>query len=61
VNEPEAVRENGAFESLTNSTSSGTPIPLHYGMPRVSGQFLSGYVDSTQHGKNDLIKVRDKF
>ena len=61
VNEPEAVRENGAFESLTNSTSSGTPIPLHYGMPRVSGQFLSGYIDSTQHGKNDLIKVRDKF
>lgn len=61
VGEPEAVREAGAFESLTNSTSSGTPIPLHYGMPRVSGQFLSGYIDSTEHGKNDVIKVGDKF
>ena len=57
----EAVRENGAFGPLTNSTTSGTPVALHYGMPRVSGQFLSGYIDATSHGKNDIIKVGDKF
>jgi predicted phage tail protein len=61
ASESEAIRENGAFGPLTNSTSSGTPVPLHYGMPRVSGQFLSGYIDSTEHGKNDVVKVGDKF
>jgi predicted phage tail protein len=59
--ESEAVRENGLFNGLTNSTSSGTPIPLHYGMPRVSGQFLSGYIDSVEHGKSDIVKVGDQF
>lgn len=57
----EAVRENGMFGSLTNSTTSGTPISLHYGMPRVSGQFLSGYIESTEHGKSEIVKVGDNF
>lgn len=56
-----STREGGAFGSLTNSTESGTPIALHYGQVRVAGQMLSGYIDSDDHGKNDVIKVEDKF
>ena len=54
-------RQGGMFGSLTNSTQSGTPIPLHYGLVRVAGQMLSGYIDSDDHGKNDVIRVEDKF
>ena len=56
-----STRQGGMFGSLTNSTESGTPISLHYGQVRVAGQMLSGYIDSDDHGKNDVIKVRDKF
>lgn len=56
-----STRSGGAFGSLANSTKSGTPIALHYGLVRVAGQMLSGYVDSDDHGKNDVIKVEDKF
>ena len=56
-----STRQAGAFGSLTNSTQSGTPIALHYGQVRVAGQMLSGYVDSDDHGKNDVIRVEDKF
>ena len=56
-----STRQAGAFGSLTNSTQSGTPIALHYGQVRVAGQMLSGYIDSDDHGKNDVIKVEDKF
>ena len=47
--------------SITNSTQSGTPIALHYGLVRVGGQFVSGYVESEEHGKNDIVNVGDKF
>ena len=56
-----STRAGGAFGSLTNSTQSGTPIALHYGQVRVAGQMLSGYIDSDDHGKNDVISVEDKF
>ena len=56
-----STRAGGAFGPLTNSTQSGTPIALHYGLVRVAGQMLSGYVDSDDHGKNDVIKLEDKF
>jgi predicted phage tail protein len=56
-----STREGGMFGSLTNSTESGTPIALHYGYVRVAGQMLSGYIESDDHGKNDVIAVRDKF
>lgn len=56
-----STRENGMFGSLTNTSESGTPIPLVYGHFRVAGQFLSGYIDSEQHGKNDVVNVGDKF
>ena len=56
-----STRQNGMFGSLTNTSTSGTPVPLHYGQVRVAGQFLSGYINSTEHGKNDVIKVGDQF
>ena len=56
-----STRQAGAFGPLTNSTQSGTPIALHYGQVRVAGQMLSGYIDSDDHGKNDVIRVEDKF
>lgn len=55
------TRENGMFGSLTNTSTSGTPVPLHYGQVRVSGQFLSGYINTETHGKSDTIKVGDQF
>lgn len=55
------TRENGMFGSLTNTSTSGTPVPLHYGQVRVAGQFLSGYINSEEHGKNDVINVGDQF
>lgn len=56
-----STRQNGMFGSLTNTMESGTPIALQYGMIRVAGQMLSGYIDSDEHGKNDVVNVEDKF
>jgi len=56
-----STRQAGAFGSLTNTTENGTPIPLIYGQHRVAGHMLSGYIDSEDHGKNDVIRVGDKF
>jgi len=61
VQEESAVRENGMFGSLKNSTQSGTPIALHYGLVRVSGHLLSGYLDTEVHGKNKVVKVSNFF
>ena len=57
----QSTRQNGMFGNLTNTLESGTPIPLQYGLVRVAGQMLSGYIDSDEHGKNDVVKVEDKF
>lgn len=39
----ESSRDNDAFGSLVNTTSSGTPVALHYGLVRVAGQLITGY------------------
>ena len=39
----ENSRDNDAFGSLVNTTGSGTPVALHYGLVRVSGHLVSGY------------------
>ena len=57
----QSTRQNGMFGNLTNTMESGTPIPLQYGLVRVAGQMLSGYIDSDQHGKTDVVKVEEKF
>jgi len=53
--------QNDAFGSLTNSTASGTPIALNYGLMRAGGQFLSGYIVSSQHAQNDAPSVASIF
>ena len=55
------VRQNDMFGSLKSTISSGTPIPLVYGLHRVSGHLISGYLDTTVHGKNDPTKVSERF
>lgn len=57
----ENARQNDMFGSLKNTTSSGTPVPLIYGQFRVAGQLISGFIDTTEHGKSANIKVSDKF
>jgi len=56
-----ARTENNMFNSLQNSTESGTPIALNYGMTRVSGQFVSGYLHTTAHGKGNDPAVQSLF
>lgn len=53
----ESTRENDAFGSLVNSTNSGTPVALHYGLVRVAGQLISGYVSTVNHGRNQEVDV----
>jgi len=48
---------NNMFGSLKNTTESGTPIPMHYGLVRVAGQFISGYIQTTNHSKGALVSV----
>lgn len=53
----EQTRQNDMFGSLTNSTTVGTPVALHYGQVRVAGQMISGYISSVPHGKNQSVNV----
>ncbi len=57
----EARRENDMFGPLQNTTDSGTSIPLIYGSTRVAGQLISGYLDVSEHGKNDTVSVSNSF
>lgn len=56
-----ARTENNMFGALQNSTEAGASIPLHYGMTRVSGQFVSGYLHTTQHGRGNDPSVQSIF
>lgn len=53
--------ENNAFGSLTNSTNSDNSVQMLYGMHRIGGQLVSGYVKTRDHGKNDIIEVGEEF
>lgn len=44
----ESSRDNDMFGSLVNTTSSGIPIPINYGLVRVAGQLISGYVKTIE-------------
>lgn len=55
------VRQNNMFGSLKNTIDSGVSIPLIYGQHRVAGQFISGYLESIDHGKNDDVTVSEQF
>lgn len=55
------VRQNNMFGSLQNTIDSGVSIPLIYGQHRVAGQFISGYLESIDHGQNDDVTVLEQF
>jgi len=55
------IRQNDMFGGLVNTINSGTPIPLIYGLHRVAGQLISGYLDTVDHGKDDTITVQSRF
>lgn len=55
------IRTNDMFGSLQNTVDSGTPIPLIYGLHRVPGQLISGYLDTVDHGRSDNITVASRF
>lgn len=57
----QAVRANNMFGGLQNTIDSGTPIPLIYGMHRLTGQLISGYLDTVDHGRDDVITVESRF
>ena len=53
--------ENSLFASTMNTTQSGIPVGINYGMTRTGGQFISGYVKTLNHGKGDTINVSGEF
>ena len=53
--------ENDMFGSLINSTTSGTPVSINYGLFRLGGQFLSGYVLSAQHDRDNAPTIESYF
>lgn len=56
-----ARAENNIFGSLANSTDSRSTVGLIYGLHRIGGQFVSGYVKTRDHGKEDVIQVGEEF
>ena len=55
----ETSRDNDAFGSLVNTTASGTPIALHYGLVRVGGQLISGYTKTVEVPQGQQITMND--
>ena len=53
--------ENNMFGSLKNTSTAGTPILLNYGLFRIGGQFLSGYILSQQHAQDSAPSVQSIF
>jgi len=53
--------ENNLFTGLTSTVNSGVPVGMRYGMTRIGGHLVSGYIKTFNHGKNDLIKVSEQF
>lgn len=53
----ETRRNNDKFDGLQNTINSNQPVNLIYGSSRVSGQLISGYINSISHNKDDIILV----
>lgn len=51
--------ENNMFSSLRNTIDSGTFVPVNYGMPRVAGQLITGYIKTINHSKGFKVSVSD--
>lgn len=61
TNSSQQRRNNDMFDSFENSTDPNTSIPLVYGRTRVSGQLLSGHLETITHGESDTVYVKDVF
>ena len=55
----ETSRDNNAFGSLVNTTNSGIPVALHYGLDRVAGQLISGYTKTIRKADGDDVGLSD--
>ena len=53
--------ENNLFTGLTNTINSNIPVGIRYGMTRIGGHLVTGYVKTFNHGKNDVINVSENF
>lgn len=53
----EPSRDNNAFGSLVNTTSSGIPVALHYGQVRVAGQLITGYTKTIPKADGDDVSL----
>lgn len=51
--------ENNMFSSLTNTVTSGTYVPINYGMVRVAGHLVTGYIKTVNHPKGFKVRVTD--
>jgi len=54
-------KNNDLFEGLINTINTNTPVQLNYGLIRVPGHFISGYIDTVEHGKADIINVKTTY
>ncbi len=54
-------KDNDLFAGLQNTIDTGTPVQLNYGMIRVSGHFISGFIDTVEHGRDDTVNVQDTY
>lgn len=52
---------NEVFGGLVNTSAQRTIIGLTYGLNRLAGQFISGYVKTINHGKEDTVSVEKQF
>lgn len=58
-NSDSARAENNMFSSLQNTIDSGTFVPINYGMPRVAGHLVTGYIKTINHPKGFKVSVSD--
>jgi len=58
--------ENNLYDSITNTLSTRTPIPINYGLIRVGGQIISAFLLTERIAANNgkpatTVKVSDYF
>tara|TARA_Y100000593_G_scaffold64280_1_gene118707 strand:- start:326 stop:1036 length:711 start_codon:yes stop_codon:yes gene_type:complete len=53
--------ENSLFTGLTNTVNSNIPVGMRYGLTRIGGHLVTGYVKTFNHGKSDVISVSENF
>ena len=54
-------RNNDVFGALDNTLTPAAPVPLNYGLMRVAGHLVSGYIKTVTHSKTDTVVVGEYF